>query len=141
MKSSISLSGCGECRVDICCNDPDNGAFAGRAAAIQVYDLLELTANDMLGPRFRECCDRVVLSGRHFKITGSKEYFGNWCWNAYWMSVETAVNLLASVHARGKFNPDLGESRIFSMWKRKAGWDASDREFLGRQIAKARLAQ
>lgn len=127
-------------RVDVCCNDPDNGLFAHRAAAIQLADqLLELAASDFRGPTFREIGDHIKLSRRRFPVLASKEWYGNWCWNAYWMDVAEAVDLLTYAHAIGAFDVEQGEERLFSLWRQREALTEDDREFLARQMVKCAL--
>lgn len=127
-------------RVDVCCNDPDNGLFDHRAAMIQLPDqLLDLSASDFRGPTFREYSDSIKLSRRRFPVLASKEWFGNWCWNAYWLDVVDAVDLLTYAHAIGAFDVEQGEERLFARWRWQEVLTEGDREFLARQMVKAAL--
>jgi hypothetical protein len=103
-------------RLDICCNDPANGIFDGRAAAIQLADL-ELAASDMRGPKMRDEGGEIIIAGKHFAYDRCKEWFGNWCWNAYWMPLERAVDFLLWARRRGFWDVEQGEERIFNLWK------------------------
>jgi hypothetical protein len=128
-------------RLDVCCNDPDNGNFAARAAGIQLQDnLMELMAHDMRGPVFREHPEHIQISRRRFRCWRSKEWYGNWCWNAYWLDVDVAVELLAYAHSLGAFNCDQAEERLFKIWDDDR-WSADDRDLLGRLLVKAHLAE
>jgi hypothetical protein len=128
-------------RIDVCCNDPDNGLFDHRAAAIQLQgDLLELAASDFRGPTFREFPDHIKLSRRRFPTLATKVWLGNWCWNGYWMDAVDAVELLSYAHAIGAFDVEQGEERLFARWRWQEVLTESDREFLARQMVKARLA-
>ena len=129
-------------RLDICCNDGDNGLFAGIASAIHGPDMLfELGASDFIGPRFHEEEARIKLSRRRFPFERMKYGFGNWCWNAYWFEPAIAVDLLAYAHKLGRFSIDQGESRIYAMWRHKDRLDNHDREFLEHQLIKAMLSE
>lgn len=129
-------------RVDICCNDPGNGLFDHRAAMIQLPDqLLELSANDFRGPVFREHPDHIQISRRRFRSSRSKEWFGNWCCNAYWLDIDDAVEMLAYVHSTGAFAVDQGEERLFSRWRWAETLTAGDQEMLARLWIKAGLAE
>ena len=130
----------GLCRIDIACNDPDNGTFAGRAAMVHAYDLLQLESCDMQGPVFRELPgQRIRISRRTFKIAKSKEWFGNWCWNAYWLEAGDAVRLLQYLRSLGCFSLDLCEARCGARWDKPGNWEYLDREFLARQLVKEAL--
>lgn len=129
-------------RLDVCCNDPDNGNFDGRAAGIQLQDMtMELMAHDLRGPVFRVHADHIQISRRRFAYERSKDWYGNWVWNAYWLDVDVAVELLAYVHSLGVFGCDQAEERLFAMWKRKRPFDDADRDLLGRLMVKADLAE
>lgn len=130
----------GLCRIDVACNDPDDGSFAGRAAMIHAYDLLQLESRDMTGPTFRDLDGPFIrVSRRKFRAPGSKEWFGNWCWNAYWLEIPEAVRLLEYVRSLNAFSLDLCEHRCGLRWDRLGPWDDADREFIGRQLAKEAL--
>ena len=130
-------------RLEFCCNDPDNGLFDNRIAGIQLPDTdLQLTARDMRGPAFAVLDDaRLRISGRIFRYTWSKEWFGNWCWNAYYFEPAVAVELLAFLHGRDKFAADAGEERLFSMWKRQERLDVADRDYIERRLIKGMRAE
>lgn len=109
--------------VDICCNDPDNGLFDRRAAAIQIYDrcggqnLIELAAKNMVGPAMRATASGIAISNKQFPVLDSREWVGNWCWNRYLMTVETTVALFVWLHAKGRFGVDMADERLFNAWK------------------------
>lgn len=107
--------------IDIACNDPDNGLFAGRAAAIQLPvtgdTLMELAASDMAGPRMREEDGHIVISNRKWPIVASKDWVGNWVWNRYWMELDVAVAFIAWVHSRRRFSVEQAEERLYNAWQ------------------------
>jgi hypothetical protein len=110
-------------RIDMACNDPDNGLFAGRVAMIHLPDqLLELTANEwnILSfrgcPRLREEPGAIILSGKRWPIVRAKEWYGNWCWNAYWMQPQAAKQFLVWLHGRGLFHCETGETWACELW-------------------------
>lgn len=106
--------------IDIACNDPDNGLFAGRAAAIELPSgdtLMELAASDMAGPRMREAADHIAISNRKWPIVASKDWVGNWVWNRYWMELDQAVAFFAWVHSTGRFDVEQAEERLFNAWQ------------------------
>lgn len=108
------------CRLDVCCNDPDNGLFSGRAAALNLStwdgELIEIEAADMSGPRFSEKPGAIRICRRDWPILASKDWYGNWCWNAYWLSPDVLVDLLAAVKKSGMFNCSCGASQLFHNW-------------------------
>ena len=132
-------------RIDMACNDPDNGVFAGQVCAISLaHDLLELEATAWTITSFRGCptlketSGGIRLSGKPWPVVRSKEWIGNWCWNAYWMDEEIAADFAVWLHRRGMFRPDNGEARLFEMWESRM---PLDREFVHRQLVKATLAE
>lgn len=117
-----------EVRIDVCCNDPDNGLFAHRAAMISVGDDLELAANDFRGPTFRELGDKIRISRRMFSIGGSREWVGNWCWNSYWMREEIALDFLEYVHRTEAFSCEMATVPLAHLWAIDGPWHANTRE-------------
>jgi hypothetical protein len=139
-------------RIDMACNDPDNGLFAGRVCQIALPDgLLELTANAWGVLSFRGCPKLVEkgsairLAGKQWPIIRSEEWVGNWCWNGYWMRDQAARQFLVWLHARGLFHCEAGELRLSNAWDQPLPLDLEpDREHpvgLGRLLVKAMLAE
>lgn len=126
--------------IDMACNDPDNGCFAGRVDQISIgSSFLELTARRDPSPRLVELADgRIRIAGRIFPITGSAEWVGNWCWNRYWLELGQAVELVVWLHRRRFFHCDEGEERLFNLW-RKGALGASDVELFRRLFEKEAL--
>jgi hypothetical protein len=123
--------------VEVACNDPDNGTFAYRAEQIQIgHQLIELEAKRELAPRFVELLSAFRLAGKKWPHYGGPTWFGNWCWNGYWMDIPTAVDFLAWLHQRNLFNLTCGEERIFNRWKWREPFDKSHLDFLDRQLCK-----
>lgn len=144
------IDGC--VRIDFCCNDPDNGLFAHAVCQIHLPDqLLELTAKQwgILSfrgcPRFAEVKGGIRLSGKTWPIVASKEWYGNWCWNSYWMRDHVARQFLVWLHGRRLFNCECGETRLFNLWKRAEPLPLEpEKEHpngLGRLLLKSMLAE
>lgn len=75
-------------RVDVhfACNDPDNGRFAGRVGLASVTwckELCELDLDPFWGVKFTELDGAIRIHRKVFPIVASKDWVGNWCWNAY----------------------------------------------------------
>jgi len=122
--------------VDVACNDPDNGLFAGRAEQISIgYDLLELEPR-RAAPRFVEMTNGFRLAGKQWHSPEAKYGVGNWCWNGYWMKTKHVAHFLSWLHGRRLFSVSSGESRLFNMWQSEKPFDDSDREFIWRLISK-----
>lgn len=108
-------------RIDIACNDPDNGIFASRANGIQIADadgdLIELEPYDWeRGPRFIVTNNTFRLSGKNWPYLQSKEWYGNWCWNAYWLNTDTAIRFLHWLHSRELFQCTHGRTDFHTLW-------------------------
>jgi hypothetical protein len=111
-------------RIDFACNDPDNGNFAGRVAQIHVGDALELVARNwnILSfngcPRFRVDRRFIVLSGKRWPIVQSVDWYGNWCWNAYWFEPDVAADFLVWLRGRDLFQCEGGDVIACDSWER-----------------------
>lgn len=122
--------------IEVACNDPDNGVFAYRVEQIQIgREFIELEARRS-APRFVELDGAIRLAGKHWPIRGSKDWFGNWCWNGYWIDIPVAVEFLCWLHSRKLFDLSCGEARIFNLWRLDRPFDKNDREFLDRMLGK-----
>lgn len=106
-------------RLDVCCNDPDNGIFWHRAAGLQVESWdgeaveLEPLRSD---PRFTEVNGGIRLCRREWPVLASKEWFGNWCWNAYWLAPSIMLDLLNTVKRSKLFHCGCGPSQLYDNW-------------------------
>lgn len=120
--------------VDICCNDPDNGLFAGRAVQIQCgVDFIELEALRYPEPKLVETETAIRLAGKTWPILGSKYGIGNWCWNGYWFRTDVAVDFFVWLHSRKLYDLTCGEERLFNLWRLQK---PLDRKFLSRVMGK-----
>ena len=109
--------------IDFACNDPDNGALAGRVAQISVAGgALELTAKgwSLLSfrgcPKIREDGSKIVLAGKPWTWVRSKSWVGNWCWEGYAFEPETATAFLVWLHWRGLFKCEGGWVELCEAW-------------------------
>src|SRR5690606_2817915 len=72
-----------EIQVDLYCNYPRNGLFAGQLWALKVGPNMEFGSKFIdWGPRLRFLDGRIAIAGKHFPITCYREWVGNWCWDA-----------------------------------------------------------
>ncbi len=127
--------------LDFCCNDPDNGLFAGRVEGIQLYDtdpVFELEPRREPAPKFTRLEESAIrISGKRWPILGEKEWFGNWCWNQYVFDVEVAADLLIWLNQRGLFTLSCGDERLFNAWRWGPGRFATFRPLLVALLAEA----
>lgn len=139
-------------RIDFACNDPDNGLFAYAVCQIHLPDqLLELGAKQwsLLSfrgcPRFAEVSGGIRLSGKTWPIVRSIEWYGNWCWNAYFMRDQVARQFLVWLHRRDLFQCECGETRLYNLWKRREPLplepEKEHANGLGRLLIKSMLAE
>lgn len=123
--------------IDIACNDPDSGVFAGVAEQICVgHEVLELELCGRRSPKFAELGNAIKLSRRTWPIIGSKDWVGNWCWNGYWMKIADAVRFLDWLHSTGIYHCTCGEERLFNTWNAPVRFSQEDRDFLWRYLGK-----
>jgi hypothetical protein len=103
--------------ISIACNDPDNGNFVGR------FDMLHYGNDQDLelqhdhwgrGVRVRYLGDgKVRISRRVFEYEREKEWWGNWCWNAFWMQPREARRLLRYLRDSGHWHCEAGPCRLY----------------------------
>ena len=106
-------------RLDVACNDPDNGLFSGTAQMMQIEtwdkETVELECF-CRPPRFTEGDGWIRIHRLKWPIVRSKEWMGNWCWNAYWLQPFTLIGLLHAAHKAGFFRCVSGPSHLFDNW-------------------------
>lgn len=68
--------------VDICCNNPDNGLFDGKATAIKM-GAYHFEAKNMNGHKLTDMGDSLRIHGKRYPYKDYREWVGNWCWNSY----------------------------------------------------------
>lgn len=105
--------------IDIACNDPDNGLFDGRIAGIELaHRCLSLQPRVWKRePRMRVTDTHLVVSNKKFPIIDWQEWLGNWCWNRYWVTLDTAADFFTWLHAKNTFSVDMGDTELFHLWK------------------------
>ena len=72
--------------VHFACNDPDSGAFVGKAgmAAVSVGgELMDLELDFLGGVKLTEIDGGIRIHRQTFRTIGTTYWCGNWCWNAY----------------------------------------------------------
>lgn len=111
-------------RLDVCCNDPDNGIFAHQADALHVDtwdgESIEFEARSLRLPRFSERPGAIRICRRNWPILASTEWYGNWCWNAYWLAPGTLLDLLAAVKKSRLFYCGQAPSQLYDNWNNDA---------------------
>jgi hypothetical protein len=109
-------------RLDVCCNNPDNGLFAGRADGLQVttWDNQDIEFERTgRAPNFHEKSGQIRIARHWWPYVRSTDWFGNWCWNAYWIETAVIIRLLATVKATRLFDCTLGSDTLFDNWNDK----------------------
>ena len=111
--------------LDVCCNDPDNGAFTGRAVGLNIGDA-EFEATDIfVGSTFKEVEGGIVLSGKRWGVEWSKDWVGNWCWNRYQLAKPAShitlrwymVEFVTWLRRRRMFNLTTAPVEFFDWWE------------------------
>jgi hypothetical protein len=103
-------------RIALCCNDGDDGVFAGKFDGINIHGLVDLELQRGEEPAFSFWHGCARISGREYFAVASKRWFGNWCWNAYWFPIETAYRLLCQLHRTGKFAATMSQDPLLDWW-------------------------
>ena len=90
--------------IDFACNDPDNGLFAGAVGEAMVGD------NEIQCPTVRPVAFSIVQRGERrairihrslFEIKAERKWFGNWCWNRFWLEEAEMQKLLCLLRDKG----------------------------------------
>lgn len=119
--------------VHLCCNDPDNGAFAERVWSLEIGPNMEFESRfwqswkaGPWGPRMRYITNEnpgtpliraVAIAGRHFPVTHYKPWYGNWCWDLVHMRGDAVIELLNWAKFRKWFSLTSGETRLFNWYQ------------------------
>lgn len=95
--------------VCFCCNDYRNGCFQGWFDVVHVeryeaeIDCSPMVLRDLGGGRVR-------IGRRVFRYTSVVEWYGNWCWDRYW--IVDAHQLIRYLRERGA-RCGAGHSRFY----------------------------
>lgn len=112
--------------VDIACNDPDNGNFAGRTHMITYNfndkEYVELEADNWEGYAFTEIEGGIRLHRNIFSVVASKAWIGNWCWNRYKLPRPQAKKLIATLRDSGRWRCTHGPTRWFDWFNREGAF-------------------
>jgi len=104
--------------LHIACND-ERGQFAGEAEAVQVQGQGWSLDLDGWARSFRvdDARLRLFVHGAWFPFMSSREWVGNWCWNAYRMKRPQALRLIAHLRWHG-WHCDGGGARVCGWFDR-----------------------
>ncbi|RIV82963.1 hypothetical protein D2V17_14265 [Aurantiacibacter xanthus] len=102
--------------IDLACNDPDNGLFAGRVAAACCGGMT-------IEPPWGKPVKFTVLTGRKIRLhrkvfklaSPTTEWVGNWCWNRYRFTDGEAQRLLRTLKSHGWIATD-GPVSLCDWW-------------------------
>ena len=103
--------------LHVCCND-EMGHFDHRAEVLSIGSMEFEALRDPV-PRFVDLGGRVRLAGKHWPCEGSKDYVGNWCWNAYQLATEqrttrwTLTDFLIWLRGRHLYRMTVGPDVLF----------------------------
>jgi hypothetical protein len=96
-------------KIALCCNDPDNGSWIGKAEHIEIEGI------EMYGPEVRvnhenrklksagpAAGDTVLRVGRVLvPCLGYRTWWGNWCWDCASVRAMNALKVLNYLISRG----------------------------------------
>jgi len=104
-------------RIEIACNNPDNGLFDGVARAIHIGPV-ELSSNTWdWAPRLTEGDGWIRIGGKKLRCSGSTYGVVNWCWKAYFWERDDVEALLNWPRFRKWFSVDTGTESLYGKWK------------------------
>lgn len=106
-------------RIDFCCNDPDNGNFAGMVIGASFADCDLEPANYDYGYRFTLTQKGIRLHRRVFPHIGRKEWVGNWAWDSFLFERSVGVRLLLTLRSQG-WRCTGGPSRLYDWFNQGA---------------------
>jgi hypothetical protein len=114
------------------CNDPDNGDFTGRVCQISLPDsMLYLTARAWSITSMRGCpklndnwqsvgTPEFRFAGKRWPFFKRRSWVGNWCWDSFSMTTDTATEFLIWLHRRDLFQCEGGWTEMADAWEKPA---------------------
>lgn len=101
-------------QVMVCTNNPKNGRWSGRCAAIDIHDMLTIESGVEPEPRCTMSNTHFGIHRRKFLMRGTSSWVGNWCWNAFGVrpsELGSLLELLFSQKIKGSDGKD------FAVWQ------------------------
>ena len=120
--------------VMLCCNHHRNGQFDGRLRGVDFGsdELLNVACCDLNGDRMKyEWSYMTQGSGKirikeykqktvhEFCFSGHREWVGNWCWDAVWMSLTEAARLANYLKSLHWWACEVAETSMAEKWNDK----------------------
>lgn len=105
---------------DVACNDHRNGAFLGRADALNLLDCEFTLAVVDRAPVFTHLKEGAIRI--HRRVIPYQQYKygrGNWCWDGFLITRHQAFELVRLLKATGKWDMEAGPSDIFNWFNRE----------------------
>lgn len=124
--------------IALCCNNPDNGMFAGQLFKIEIGDDV-LTLDSMyfppIGPKlkYKFRLDRsaasyqgfgavpvnggIRIKRKFFPVWGYRQWWGNWCWDLVLMTASDTIDLVNYLKELDMLQVESGESRWFNYFQ------------------------
>lgn len=98
--------------VSFACNHGEDGLWRGTVEAVSVHapdgDGIDFEWSSGSAPRLTVLEDRFRFLRRLWAFDRRIPWYGNWCWDAFRVTVEDAADLLLAIRLSGKFCPDGG---------------------------------
>jgi hypothetical protein len=114
--------------VGLCCNDPNNGSFAGELVGVDVADIIRLETPYGMEPGARMPPGAPMArgkrwfsvdDGRHvhmYRVAAYHQWVGNWCWDQAIMDWRDVERLLYQLRGIGFFCVEA-ESNFYAAWE------------------------
>lgn len=109
--------------VSVACNHYRNGMFQGHFMSIECGDMtLESPYGDRnLKVRVDDATRTLTIGKRSWPFISSRDWVGNWCWNAYRVTSEIAAEIMTYVRSKG-YRPEVAPTELWD----KTEYVASD---------------
>jgi len=101
--------------LDVACNEPRSGQFYGCAPQLQVGDA-EFEAVSKTVPAFTLSGSVMKISGKPFNYISSSAWVGNWCWDRFFVTEKTVLEILAWLNKRQNFQLIASASAFADVW-------------------------
>ena len=126
-------------RIEVVCNDGNNGMFLGKVTSIHFFDCILTTSiwddDGEVGTKIEFGKNQMsifknVKSKRNITIPVFKQetFVGSWIADSVWISRQSLADILNFLnrHSKEEWNMEEGISEIFDKWKNNKKFSQSD---------------
>lgn len=107
----------------LACNYWQSGIHQGHFQSIRFeFGNWHLSLDCLYGDRAMKCADdgKTLSVGKlTVPTTSVRRWYGNWCWDAFEMSLEDALKVWNHVHRTKRFRPGYGAAVLWNLWRKK----------------------